>query len=195
MLSAALKISQLPSSSNAACGYESPRQVSASWRWSPAPSRALRSHVAPSPLAEPFSPTVHAHRHRTPDLYFSPSNPFCRRRLFPSTTSPARRLDYSSRPHYTLATEIRPLIDGVVWLIEATVSRCEHDALVRVFFWAALVVFLSSICGLGQTPRTASDFAFGHARLQHNLSSSHSWRAGEYHDYLEGIWETDRRFI
>lgn len=189
MLTSTLNISRLPQSPYVGCSQGSPRPLPTERRRtpSPSPSHPRRARVAPCPLADAFSPTYN----RTPGFYFSPSNPFCRRRVLPSSTSPARRLDYISPQGSSVSDELRSLCDGIGWLIEAAVTRCEHDAVVRVFFWAALVVFLSSICGFGTPPIRQSDLA----RFERDLASTHTWRAGEYHDYLEGIWETGRHLM
>jgi hypothetical protein len=170
--------------------YGSPRLPQTAMRYLPSPSHSPRSLFAPCQLAEAFSPVTSAYPSNR--QYHSPSNPFCRRRLFTSHSSPARRLDYGHSQPSLLLTELRWLKTQLVWVVETAISRCEYDALVRVLFWAAFIVFLSHICGPGRSPVAGESVGM---RLDSDAVSSRTWRVGEYHDYLEGIWETDRRFM
>jgi hypothetical protein len=146
----------------------------------------LRSFLLPCQLAEAFSP--HAHPSFQRSSTYSPSNPFCRRRLFPVSTSPARRLDYTETRY---AAEIRWLRETLRELWEWISDLWEYDTLVNICFWAALVVFISTIYGLGTTSTsTSTDPSSLIVDQERIMLRGLNWR-DEYHNHLENIWEAD----
>jgi hypothetical protein len=144
----------------------------------------LLSFLLPCQLAEAFSPHVHPSFQRSST--YSPSNPFCRRRLVPISTSPARRLDYTETRY---AAEIRWLRETLRELLDWISDLWEYDTLVNICFWAALVVFISTIYGLGTTPTSTYPSSVTVDQERVGLRGL-KWR-DEYQNHLENIWEAD----
>jgi hypothetical protein len=144
----------------------------------------LRSFLLPCQLAEAFSPHSHPSFQRAST--YSPSNPFCRRRLFPISTSPARRLDYTETRY---AAEIRWLRETLRELLNWISDLWEYDTLVNICFWAALVVFISTIYGLGTTS-TSTYPSLVSVEQERVVLRGLKWR-DEYQNHLENIWESD----
>jgi hypothetical protein len=143
-------------------------------------------------LAEAFSPRQ---SYYTPSLYHSPSNPFCRRRLFHTITPPARRLDYA----YARQQMIPPLISWCSNILKGLPTwakrMVQYETIAAICFWAVVVIMLTSTLGFN----TLSPYSSVPVPSVQGYSMSHSegrsWKNGEYHDYLEGIWAMETKYF
>jgi len=151
-------------------------------RQSPSPRASpLRSFLLPCQPAGAFSPHPFPSFQRSST--YSPSNPFCRRRLVPISVSPARRLDYAETPY---GAEIRWIRDMARELMDWIADKREYDTLVNICFWAALVVFISTIYGIGTSTYTSS---VGQ-ETERVMFKGLKWR-DEYQNHLDDIWGAD----
>jgi len=153
-------------------------------------------------------------RARAGYAYHSPSNPFSRspQPIF----SPGRCIRFPSTPrrHHQNHTGLRnrlelviPLADELMWLRkvffrhEIRISlRPEkvYSTVIRVLFWAAMIVFLSALFGVGYTPEVKAvrrPVESGLVKWQGGweVSQVGTIAVGEYRDHLEGIWDAARK--
>lgn len=76
--------------------------------------------------------------------------------------------------------------DAVREMIDCIADKWGYDTLVNICFWAALVVFISTIYGLGTSTYTSSV----DQETERVMFKGLKWR-DEYQNHLDDIWGAD----